>query len=48
MTNCPVCDYEIKDPVAVKTPSGEISVCCDECAENVKEAPGQYVPGPDR
>ena len=44
VTNCPVCDYEIKDPIAIKTPRGETIVCCDECAEKVKEAPGQFAP----
>jgi len=29
MSKCPVCDYDIESPVNVKTPEGEIIVCCD-------------------
>jgi hypothetical protein len=40
---CPVCDWEIKDAgKKVKLGSKEIVVCCDECADKAKAAPGKY------
>ncbi len=42
MSKCPVCDYEIESPVNVKTPDGEVVVCCDECAEKVNDNPEKY------
>ena len=42
MSKCPVCDYDIETPVNVKTPEGEVVVCCDECAEKVHGDPQQY------
>ena len=37
VNKCPVCDDQIDEPIAVETPKGEVIVCCDECAENVKK-----------
>ena len=45
MSKCPVCDYEIEIPVNVKTPAGEVVVCCDECAERVNANPQEYATG---
>lgn len=45
MSKCPVCDYEIENPVSVKSGDGEVVVCCDECAEKVKENPKEYATG---
>jgi ribosome-binding protein aMBF1 (putative translation factor) len=42
---CPVCDWEIKDGgQKVKVAGGEVTVCCDECAQKVKADPGRYAP----
>jgi hypothetical protein len=40
---CPVCDWEIKDPVTVKVGGKEVAVCCDECAGKLKESPAKYI-----
>ena len=45
MSKCSVCDYAIEIPVNVKTPDGEVVVCCDECAERVNENPEQHATG---
>lgn len=42
-SKCPVCDWAINDGGIKVTVAGkEITVCCDECAEKVKENPSQY------
>lgn len=42
MRKCPVCDYVIENPVNVKTPAGEVVVCCDDCSEKVNQNPQEY------
>jgi hypothetical protein len=40
---CPVCDWAINDGgIRVKVAGKEVTVCCDECVEKVKENPQQY------
>ncbi len=40
---CPVCDWEIKDEgVKVQAGGKEMTVCCDDCANKVKESPAKY------
>lgn len=34
---CPVCDWKIEIPVTVKTPTGVVAVCCDECAQTLRD-----------
>lgn len=42
-SKCPVCDWAINDGGIKVTVAGkEITVCCDECVEKVKENPSQY------
>ena len=40
---CPVCDWAINDGgIKVQVGGKEITVCCDECVEKVKQSPEQY------
>jgi hypothetical protein len=40
---CPVCDWEIQDGgIKIKAGSKEIIVCCEDCANKVKENPAKY------
>jgi hypothetical protein len=40
---CPVCDWAINDGgIKVEVAGKEVTVCCDECVEKVKENPQQY------
>ena len=40
---CPVCDWEIKDKgKQVKAGNKNFTVCCDQCAEEVKKNPAKY------
>jgi hypothetical protein len=42
-SKCPVCDWAINDGGIKVTVAGkEITVCCDECAEKVREEPAKY------
>jgi ribosome-binding protein aMBF1 (putative translation factor) len=42
-SKCPVCDWAINDGGIKVTVAGkEITVCCDECAEKVKQDPAKY------
>jgi ribosome-binding protein aMBF1 (putative translation factor) len=42
-TKCPVCDWEIKDGgIKVKVAGKQITVCCDDCAKQVKADPKKY------
>jgi hypothetical protein len=36
---CPVCDWEIKNGVAVQHNGKKTVVCCKECADKLKKAP---------
>ena len=40
---CPVCDWAINDGgIKVQVGGKEITVCCDECVEKVKQSPEQF------
>jgi len=40
---CPVCNWEIKDEgIKVQAGDREVTVCCDDCGEKVKEQPTRY------
>jgi ribosome-binding protein aMBF1 (putative translation factor) len=42
---CPVCGWDMKEGgLKVKVAGKTLTVCCDECAAKVREAPGDYVP----
>ena len=43
---CPVCDWKVKDG-GVKVASGgkTVVVCCDDCAEKVRENPAKFGEG---
>jgi hypothetical protein len=42
---CVVCDYEIADTqVEVRVGDHVIAVCCQECADKVREQPEAYAP----
>ncbi len=37
-SKCPVCDWEMKDGgTTAKVDGKDVVVCCDECAETLKE-----------
>ena len=41
---CPVCEQPIEGKgVIVKTKNHEATVCCDACAETLKENPEKYL-----
>lgn len=40
---CPVCQWEIKDEMAVTVNGQIVLVCCDDCAKKVKADPQKYV-----
>jgi hypothetical protein len=43
---CPVCDWAITDSgIKVQAAGKEITVCCDDCAGEVRKEPGKYVSG---
>lgn len=40
---CPVCDWEIKEgAIKVKAQDKQVVVCCEECADKVKESPSKF------
>jgi ribosome-binding protein aMBF1 (putative translation factor) len=40
---CPVCDWQITgEGVTITVGGKEITVCCDECGEKVKEDPSRH------
>jgi hypothetical protein len=42
---CPVCDWDIEDGgKTVRSAGTAVVVCCDECAEKVRQHPGTYAP----
>jgi len=41
---CPVCTWEIKDEGKTVEVDGEkITVCCDDCADQLRSDPRKYV-----